>query len=97
MSRLFNDSTENLICFGHHHPLHFFENDNTIFFNPGSLGCNTKPTAPYSIVDITEAGVDITMEEAAYDNNQFLASYELLKVPDRDFILKAFHGNQLNK
>ena len=97
MSTLFKDHTEDLICFGHHHPYHYFENDNTIFLNPGSLGCNTKPTAPYSIVDITETGIVIKTEEAVYDNKQFLASYELLKVPDREFLLKVFHGDQINK
>ena len=97
LSTLFKGIGENLICFGHHHPLHFFESNNTIFLNPGSLGCNTKPTAPYSIVDIKGNGIVVTTEVAAYDNIQFLASYERLKVPDRDFLLKVFHGDQLSQ
>jgi hypothetical protein len=77
------------------HPLHFFESENTIFLNPGSLGCNTKPTAPYSIVDLEKAKLVVSLEEAAYDNTKFLESYERLQVPERDFLINVFHGNQL--
>ncbi|OCA82496.1 metallophosphoesterase family protein [Bacillus sp. FJAT-27986] len=94
---LFKGREEKLICFGHHHPLHFFRSDRTVFLNPGSLGCNSKPTAPYSIVEIEGDKVVISNEEAAYDNTKYLASYERLQVPDRDFILKIFHGNQLKQ
>ena len=93
---LFKGHKENFIGFGHHHPLHFFESDNTIFLNPGSLGCNSKPVAPYSIVEINEDKIEVSLEEVPYDNKKFLESYELLQVPDRDFLLKVFHGNQLN-
>ncbi|WP_258188260.1 MULTISPECIES: hypothetical protein [Bacillaceae] len=39
----------------------------------------------------------ISNEDATYDNTKYLASYERLQVPDRDFILKIFHGNQLKQ
>ena len=92
---LFKENDEDLICFGHHHPLHFFESENTIFLNPGSLGCNSIPTAPYSIVEIEKDKLVVSLEEAAYDNTKFLESYERLQVPERDFLTKVFHGNQL--
>lgn len=94
LTGLFNDWGEDLICFGHHHPIHFFESERNIFLNPGSLGCNVKPSAPYSIVNIEKGKIEIILEEVAYDNSDFLASYERLLVPDRDFIIKVFHGNQ---
>lgn len=95
LTSLFNEYKENLICFGHHHPLHFFEGNNTIFLNPSSLGCNSKSTAPYSIVEIKKDNITVSLEEVSYDNSTFLKSYELLKVPDRDLLIKIFHGNQL--
>lgn len=52
LTNLFKENKDDFICFGHHHQIHFFEGDNTIFLNPGSLGCNSKPTAPYAIVNI---------------------------------------------
>ncbi|WP_243458152.1 metallophosphoesterase family protein [Sporosarcina sp. Te-1] len=95
VASLFKESKEELICFGHHHPVHYFENDTTIYLNPGSLGCNSKTTAPYSVVEIHKSKIVISLKEAAYDNKEFLSSYERLQVPQRDFLLKIFHGNQL--
>lgn len=95
LTSLFKENEESLICFGHHHPLHFFESNHTIFLNPGSLGCNSKPTAPYSIVEIEKDEIIVHFNEATYDNTAFLQSYELLQVPDRDFLVKVFHGDQL--
>ncbi|MDN7242382.1 metallophosphoesterase family protein [Planococcus sp. N028] len=94
MKKLFANSKEDLICFGHHHPSHFFANGRTIYLNPGALGCSAKPAAPYAIVSVGEQGINVAIEEAAYDNREFLLSYEKLKVPEREFILKVFHGDQ---
>ncbi|MCM3759000.1 metallophosphatase family protein [Sporosarcina aquimarina] len=94
LTSLYQDSEAELICFGHHHPLHFFESKTTTYLNPGSLGCNSKPIAPYTIVDILQNQIRVSFEEVSYDNTSFLSSYDLLQVPDREFILKAFHGNQ---
>nr|WP_269136014.1 metallophosphoesterase family protein [Sporosarcina cyprini] len=96
VAALFRDNKEALICFGHHHPVHFFSNETTIYLNPGSLGCNSRPTAPYAIVEMTPLRIEVHLEEAVYDNTTFLASYEELQVPQREFLLRAFHGNQLN-
>ena len=94
LTSLFNEHREDLICFGHHHPLHFFEGHETIFLNPGSLGCSIKSTAPYAIVEIVKGKINIEFKEATYDKRKFLASYNLLQVPERDFLLKIFHGIQ---
>ncbi|MFD3449738.1 metallophosphoesterase family protein [Microbacteriaceae bacterium 4G12] len=95
LERLFHDYNEDIICFGHHHPVHYFKGNNTIYLNPGSLGCNNQPIAPYSIVSIVDNKIDISLEKATYDNFKFLLSYEKLQVPDREFILRVFHGNQV--
>ncbi|MGI2328276.1 metallophosphoesterase family protein [Planococcus sp. YIM B11945] len=94
LEQLFNGRTEDLICFGHHHPLQFFKNEETVFLNPGALGCTHKPLAPYAIVSVEEE-IKVELKEAAYDNKEFLQSYEKLKVPEREFILTVFHGDQL--
>ncbi|WNQ09613.1 metallophosphoesterase family protein [Paenibacillus aurantius] len=92
---LFSDRQENLICFGHHHPSHYFANHDHTFLNPGSLGCYDKPAARFALVHIAEGQSRIELKEVKYDNTEFLKSYSKLEVPDRDFILKIFHGNQL--
>ncbi|MFJ8513459.1 metallophosphoesterase family protein [Lysinibacillus xylanilyticus] len=95
LEKLFESNKEELICFGHHHPLHYFIGEKTIYLNPGSLGCNNQPTAPYAIITLSKEAIEIKLEEIAYDNTSFLESYHKLQVPDREFILKVFHGNQL--
>ena len=79
----------------HHHPIHFFQNEKTIYLNPGALGCNNKPLAPYAVIQVKEE-IKIEMRAVPYDNIDFLNSYEKLEVPEREFILKVFHGNQLH-
>ncbi|MFB5284058.1 metallophosphoesterase family protein [Peribacillus sp. Hz7] len=92
---LFKHYDEDLICFGHHHPTHLFRGDNAIYLNPSSLGCNNKPTAPYAIVTVQDGEIEVSLKEATYNNSSFLKSYHKLQIPDRDFILKVFHGNQI--
>lgn len=93
---LFSDKHEDVIFFGHHHPVHYFKGEKTLYVNPGSLGCTHEPSAPYAIVGIDRNSIDVVLEKASYDNKNFLLSYEKLQVPDREFILNVFHGNQLN-
>lgn len=89
---LFKSYEANLILFGHHHPIHFFKNDRTIYLNPGSLGCSHKAAAPYAIVHITRDQLYVQLEEAPYDKSSFIESFTRLQVPDWEFILKVFYG-----
>lgn len=95
MERLFMNHEESLICFGHHHPVHYFQGKNSTYLNPGALGCNDKPTARYAIVSLNKNKIDMNLKETVYDNRTFLESYQKLDVPKRDFILKIFHRGQL--
>lgn len=97
LKKLFNKQDENLICFGHSHTLHYFEDKSTIYLNPGSLGCNYTPTAPYAIVTIENGKIQVSLENVPYDNASFLLSFEKLQVPQRSFILDNFHGSQQNR
>jgi predicted phosphodiesterase len=79
---------------GHHHDGHWLPSPARIYVNPGALGCGPRPVARYGLITITEHGVGIDRREVPYDNRDFLASYERLQVPGREFILERFHGNQ---
>jgi predicted phosphodiesterase len=94
LDQLYKDSNADIVCFGHHHTLHHFKTKHRHYLNPGALGCNHQPIAPYAILNIKENGLDVTVKEIPYDNREFLSAYEKLKVPARDFILKIFHGDQ---
>ncbi|RWZ55205.1 metallophosphoesterase [Halobacillus fulvus] len=93
MQQLFNGTDADLIGFGHHHPYHYFENDDTIYLNPGALGCQKQPMAPFALIELDEKEeLHIEHKEVSYDRSEFLRSYHTLRVPDREFILDIFHG-----
>lgn len=94
LDQIYSKTDYKLVCFGHHHIVHHFRSDKRLYFNPGSLGCYNKSYARYGIVTISEKGITAEIQEVPYNNVDFLRSYEELQVPDREFILKVFHGGQ---
>ena len=40
---LYKNEDADIVCFGHHHVLLHFKGKHRIYFNPGALGCNSKP------------------------------------------------------
>jgi hypothetical protein len=93
----YKGSPYDLICFGHHHPVHYLKTDHRVYLNPGALGCNDYSIARYAIVELKGGTMSIQLLGMAYENRAFLKSFEELKVPDREFLIKAFHGNQLER
>ncbi|MCK6075066.1 metallophosphoesterase family protein [Paenibacillus silvae] len=93
----YEGSSYDLICFGHYHILHYFRTARRVYLNPGALGCNDLAVARYGIVDFQKHQLDVKFTAVPYDNRPYLQSYARLNVPGRDFILKAFYGNQLEK
>ncbi|WHY88497.1 metallophosphoesterase family protein [Neobacillus novalis] len=92
---LYRDSSADIVCFGHHHVIHHFKTKKRLYLNPCSLGCYPKPLASYTILTIGERGeIGVTFKEAPYDNKEFLLGYNRQNVPDSEYILKMFHGNQ---
>lgn len=95
LEELYKGDEAQIVCFGHHHNLLHFRSEKRLFLNPGALGCNQKPTAPYSTVQIKDSGsIECTFREVHYDNSNFLLNYQRFDVPARDSILKIFYGNQ---
>lgn len=92
---LFHDYGETLICFGHHHPVHFFQTMDKIFLNPGSLGCNHEPFAQYSIVNFDAGKISVELKKVPYDNENFINQYLKLQIPDYKTILKIFYGKNI--
>ncbi|RAZ69163.1 metallophosphoesterase family protein [Planococcus maitriensis] len=94
LDQLYRESPFDLVCFGHHHPVHHFSSAHRTYLNPGSLGCYDKPSARYAIVELTAREINVALKQAPYDNQDFLLGYERLDVPEKEFILNVFHGNQ---
>lgn len=97
LDSLYENTAYDLVCFGHHHIVHNFNSVETKrkYFNPGALGCYDKPLARYGVVELTEKEIKLQALEIPYDNKPFLRSYLDLDIPERDFILRVFHGGQL--
>jgi putative phosphoesterase len=95
LDQIYRGMNYKLVCFGHHHILHHFTSSERVYFNPGSLGCYNKPLARYGTVTLTEHAMSEEIIEVPYDNKKFLQSYDRLLVPEREFIIKIFHGGQL--
>jgi putative phosphoesterase len=95
LDNFYEGTNFNLVCFGHHHILHNYRSESSVYFNPGALGCYDKPLARYGIVEVTSEEIMVEPVEIPYDNRKFLKSYIELEVPEREFILKIFHGGQL--
>ncbi len=85
--------TADAVCFGHHHPVHLLRSERRVYLNPGALGCCDRPVARYGILTLDPNRVEVELREVPYDNRDFLASYDRLEVPAREFILKVFHGH----
>ena len=94
LDALYSGSAADVVCFGHHHPVHLYRSSRRLYLNPGSLGCADSPVARYAILDLSNEQAEVELRSVPYDNSAFLASYQRLGVPERDFLLAVFHGNQ---
>ncbi|WP_431799992.1 metallophosphoesterase family protein [Halobacillus andaensis] len=83
-----------IVCFGHHHPVHLFHSSNRIYLNPGSLGCFHKPLARYAIIHNNEQSPYIVLKEVPYNKEKLIQAFERMKVPKREFILNTFLSSQ---
>ncbi|KZE67578.1 hypothetical protein AWM68_19135 [Fictibacillus phosphorivorans] len=93
MHALFRHSLSyDFIGFGHHHIVHHFEIDHTQFVNPGALGCNAQALARYALVYADDDTLHIEFKSVPYDRRNLFKAYRLLQVPDREFLIKAFHS-----
>ncbi|TQR20381.1 metallophosphoesterase family protein [Psychrobacillus vulpis] len=91
MEKMFGNYPAHIIFFGHHHPEHFFQNERQIYLNPGSLGVSKGDTAPYGIIDFSNAKPIISLHHVTYDKASFLKRFETFNVPQREIMFKLFY------
>lgn len=95
LDKLYETSNADIVCFGHHHVIHHFKSKERLYLNPSSLGCNHRPFANYGVVNIGAQGdISVAFREVPYDNKEFLLGFKQRDVPEADYILKIFYGDQ---
>ncbi|WP_391119648.1 metallophosphoesterase family protein [Psychrobacillus sp. L3] len=91
MENMFENYPAEIICFGHHHPEHLFQNSHQVYLNPGALGVSKGNTAPYAIIDFDERKPIVSILHAHYDKKTFLQKFDTLKVPQKEILFKLFY------
>lgn len=90
----FAGAPADVVCFGHFHETGVQQGASRLYVNPRSLGCCSRPVARYAVLTLDAGQARVELCEAPYDNRAFLASYDTLQVPEREFIRRIFHGGQ---
>lgn len=90
LDELFADFPVDLMFYGHHHPESTVKG-RALYMNPGALGCSPTPHARYILLELHEDG-SYTLEPRApeYDDTVLQKAFEEKRVPEREFIRKAF-------
>nr|WP_263314854.1 metallophosphatase family protein [Mammaliicoccus sp. Marseille-Q6498] len=87
---LFNGIDADFITFGHNHVLHHFDDIETIYFNPGSVGLNNGAYAVYGIIEVADGAINVERVKVPYDNQPFLDGFDEKNVPGKEIIFESF-------
>lgn len=79
-----------MIAFGHNHQMHLYDDNKTIYFNPGAVGLNNGANAVYGIVTINDNEFSIERIKLPYDNEEYLQGFDEKQVPAKQLILNIF-------
>ncbi len=93
MDKVFDGLKTEIIFFGHDHKPSTIDGK-ARYINPGSLGCNKEASARYIIAEYDETQVKIQHHSVRYDDKELYEAFEERKVPEREFIYKAFFGGR---
>lgn len=91
MQRMYGDYEADVICFGHHHPVHLFEDQLKQYFNPGALGVAKDNLARFGILEYGESGLLIKPMAVPYDKQAFMEDMERAEVPQREIMWRLFY------
>lgn len=93
LDNLFRQHRSELVFYGHHHVFSDMQGQ-ARYINPGSLGCSETAVARYAVVDFEPGKFVVQHRSVAYDDTELYRAFEQRKVPEREFIYRAFFGNR---
>jgi putative phosphoesterase len=93
LESLFQSFREPLIFYGH---THIFSDKQATsrYINPGSLGCFTQSVARYTVLETKNGKYHIEHCAVEYNDDDVRKTFEERKVPEREFLYKAFFGGR---
>ncbi|WP_047374327.1 metallophosphoesterase [Exiguobacterium sp. ZOR0005] len=91
MQRLYGEYDADIVCFGHHHPVHVFEDAAKRYVNPGALGVARDDLARYGLLSYDENGFAIDLRAVPYDKQAFMERMERFDVPQREVMFHLFY------
>ena len=94
LSVLFAGTHARIIGFGHHHPAQQVETNQTLYINPGALGCQQTAVAPVAIVNWEKDHVRSEILMIPYDDRPFLNVLNTTEMPERELMRRLFFGNR---
>lgn len=94
LSVLFAGNEARIIGFGHHHPAQHVETEQTLFINPGALGCQETAIAPVAIIDWEKDQVRSEILKLSYDDRPFLDVLNTTEMPERELMRRLFFGSR---
>ena len=93
LDRLFGTGESRLVFYGHYH-LFSDVQGRTRYITPGSVGCHDRAVARYAVVEFRAGRYEIAYRNAPYDDASLFQDFEKRKVPEREFIYRAFFGGR---
>lgn len=93
LETLFQPFSEPIIFYGHTH-VFTDQQASSRYINPGSLGCFNQPVARYTILEIENGAYHVEHRAVEYKDDDLWKTFEERKVPEREFLYKAFFGGR---
>ncbi|WP_313586401.1 metallophosphoesterase family protein [Exiguobacterium sp.] len=91
---LFSGNEARIIGFGHHHPAQQVETEQTLYINPGAVGCQETALAPVAILTLEKGQVRSEILTIPYDDRPFLNVLNATEMPERELMRRLFFGNR---
>jgi len=94
LDRLFHDYAADVIGYGHTHVAWQRTGENTTYVNPGALGCDREPLARFVTVACRAGEYTLENHAVPYDDEPLYRAFEERRVPEREFLYRAFFGGR---
>lgn len=93
LDKLFEGFDADLVFLGHDHEAVELRGA-AHYINPGSLGCQKTAVAPYSLLELTAQGLQVSHYRVYYDDVDVYRAFQSRGVPSREFIQETFFGGR---